>query len=69
MGRLNGEIIAGTALTFLALIFIYAGMVHPIWAVALSADFVLLAAGIGVIVLGFWTASNEKKHPHAEHHH
>lgn len=69
MGRLNGEIVSGTALAFLALIFIYAGMVNPIWAVALTADYVLLAAGIGVIAHGFWTASNEKKHPHTEHHH
>ncbi|NWG37119.1 hypothetical protein [Nitrososphaera sp.] len=69
MGRLNGEIVAGTALTFLALLFIFAGMVNPIWAVALPADYVLLAVGIGVIALGFWTASNEKKHPHVEHRH
>ncbi|HEX6068063.1 MAG TPA: hypothetical protein VFZ05_04605, partial [Nitrososphaera sp.] len=60
MGRLNGEIVAGTALTFLALIFIYAGVVNPIWAIGFPAYYVLLAVGVGVIALGFWTAKNEK---------
>ena len=69
MGRLNGEIVAGTALTFLALIFIYAGVVNPIWAIGFPAYYVLLAVGVGVIALGFWTAKNEKKHQQAEHHH
>jgi len=69
MGRLNGEIVAGAALTFLALIFIYAGVVNPIWAIGFPAYYVLLAVGVGVIALGFWTAKNEKKHPQTEHHH
>ena len=69
MGRLNGEIVSGTALTFLALLFIFAGIVNPIWAIGFPAYYVLIAVGIGVIALGFWTASNEKKHPQVEHHH
>lgn len=69
MGRLNGEIIAGISLAFLGILFIYAGMVNPIWAVGFTAYYVLLAVGIGVIALGFWTAKNEKKHPQTEHHH
>ena len=69
MGRLNGETISGISLVFLAILFIYAGMVDPVWAVGFLAYFVLLAVGLGVIALGFWTASNEKKHPQKEHSH
>jgi hypothetical protein len=67
MSRLNGEIIAGISLAFLAILFIYAGMVNPVWAVGFTAFYVLLAVGLGVIALGCWTANNERKHPHAEH--
>lgn len=69
MGRLNGEVIAGISLAFLGILFIYAGMVSPVWAVGFSAYYVLLAVGLGVIALGFWTAKNESKHPQTEHHH
>jgi hypothetical protein len=69
MGRLNGETISGISLAFMAILFIYAGMVDPIWALGFPAYYVLLAVGLGVIALGFWTASNEKKHSHTEHHH
>ena len=69
MGRLNGEIIAGISLAFLGILFIYAGIVNPVWAVAFLAYYVLVAVGIGIIALGIWTASNEKKHPPVEHHH
>jgi hypothetical protein len=70
MERLNGEIISGSALAFLAILFIYAGMVNPIWAVALPADYILLAVGIAVIGLGIWTRRNANRmrryeeHPH-----
>ena len=69
MGRLNGELVAGISLAFLAILFIYAGMVNSVWAVGFPAYYVLLAVGLGVIALGFWTAKNESKHPSAEHHH
>lgn len=68
MGRLNGEIVAGISLAFLGILFIYAGIVDSVWAVGFLAYYVLLAVGIGVIALGFWTARNEKKHFSAEHH-
>jgi putative Ca2+/H+ antiporter (TMEM165/GDT1 family) len=70
MERLNGEIISGSALAFLAILFISAGMVNPIWAVALPADYILLAVGIAVIGLGIWTRRNANRmrryeeHPH-----
>lgn len=69
MGRLNGETISGISLVFLAILFIYAGMVDAVWAVGFLAYYVLLAVGLGVIALGFWTANNEKKHPQTEHSH
>jgi hypothetical protein len=72
MERVNGEIIAGAALAFLAILFIAAAMVNPIWAVALSADYILLAVGIAVIGLGFWTRRNNNRmhgHEEEEHHH
>lgn len=68
MGGLNGEIISGSALAFLAIIFIYAGQVNPIWAVALTADYVLLAAGLAVIALGIWTRRNANRMRRYEEH-
>lgn len=61
MERLNGEIISGSALAFLAIIFIYAGQVNAIWEVALPADYVLLAAGLAVIGHGIWTRHNTNR--------
>lgn len=68
MGRINGESISGISLAFLAVLFIYAGIVHDVWAVGFPAYYVLLAVGLALIGLGFWTASNEKKNAPAEHH-
>lgn len=68
MGRINGESISGISLAFLAVLFIYAGMVNTIWAVGFLAYYVLLAVGLALIGLGIWTAGNEKKKPPAEHH-
>lgn len=69
MERLNGETIAGTAIAFLGILFIYAAQVNAVWAVALPADYVLLAIGIALIVLGRYTAiKNNRSRTHTEEH-
>jgi len=53
--RINGEVITGIALVFLASIFIWAATMNPIWATILLADYLILAIGIGFIILGVLT--------------
>ncbi|HKX80710.1 MAG TPA: carbon starvation CstA family protein [Nitrososphaera sp.] len=50
--RINGEMIAGIALVFLASLFIWAASAIPVWAIILPADYLILAIGIGFIVIG-----------------
>jgi hypothetical protein len=50
--RINGETIAGIALVFLALLFLWAGTQNPVWATILLADYLLLAIGVGFIIVG-----------------
>jgi hypothetical protein len=68
--KINGETIAGIALVFLALLFIWAAMVNPMWARILLADYIILAIGIGFIVLGVITIcrnNRSRSHPEEEH--
>jgi hypothetical protein len=70
MERLNGEIIAGAALTLLGILFVYASRVNTVWTVTIPADFILLAVGIALIALGVWTRRNTNRmHSHEEHPH
>lgn len=70
MERLNGEIIAGAALTFLGILFVFAAQLNKTWTVALPAAFILLAVGVGVIGLGVWSRRNTNRtHSHEEHPH
>ena len=55
MERINGEIIAGIAMVLLSLLFIFAAAVNPVWALILPADYLIIAIGIGLIVLGVMT--------------
>jgi len=55
MERMNGEIIAGVAMILLSLLFIYAAAVNSVWALILPADYLILAIGIGLVVLGVMT--------------
>lgn len=65
--KLNGETIAGISLVFLASLFIFAGMMNPIWAIILPADYLILAIGIGFIAIGVRaTARANRTTPHAE---
>jgi putative Ca2+/H+ antiporter (TMEM165/GDT1 family) len=52
---INGETIAGIALVILALMFILAATMNAIWARILLADYLILAIGMGFIVLGIIT--------------
>jgi hypothetical protein len=52
---INGETITGIALVFLALLFIWAATMNAVWARILLADYVILAIGVGFIVLGIIT--------------
>ncbi|HZA47507.1 MAG TPA: hypothetical protein VE521_01120 [Nitrososphaera sp.] len=49
---INGETIAGIALVLLALLFILAATMNAVWARILLADYLILAIGVGFIVLG-----------------
>jgi len=59
--RLNGETIAGIALVFMALLFIWAGTMNPAWAAILVADYLILAIGVGFIVLGAITIGRSNR--------
>ncbi|HEX2013703.1 MAG TPA: hypothetical protein VLA68_00610 [Nitrososphaera sp.] len=67
--KINGETIAGIALVFLALLFIWAGFTNPVWSVILLADYVILAIGIGFIVIGTIAIGRyNRKSSHPEEH-
>jgi hypothetical protein len=55
MVTINGETITGIALSFLAILFIYAGNVNEVWAKILLADYFILVIGIAFIVLGVYS--------------
>ena len=69
MATINGETITGIALAFLALLFIYAGLVNSVWARILLADYFILAMGIAFIVLGVLTIRKNRRSPVSEHSH
>ena len=52
---INGETITGIALAFLALLFIWAATMNAVWARILLAAYLILALGVGFIVLGVIT--------------
>ena len=59
--RLNGENIAGAAFIFFAVLFMAAGQVNAVFAVLYPADFLIVAFGVGLLVLGYRTWRNENK--------
>jgi hypothetical protein len=63
--RINGETITGIALVFLALLFIWAATMNAVWATILLADYLILAIGVGFIVLGVITTHRANR-PHSE---
>jgi hypothetical protein len=52
---INGETIAGIALAFMALLFIWLATMNAVWASVVLAAYLILAIGIGFIVLGVMT--------------
>lgn len=52
---INGETITGIALVLLALLFIWAATMNAVWARILLAAYLILAIGLGFIVLGIIT--------------
>ena len=59
--RFNGENIAGAAFLFFSALFMFAGQVNGVFAVLYPVDFMLLAFGVGLIVLGYRTWRSELK--------
>ena len=62
--RINGEVIAGIALVFLAAIFIWAATMNPVWATILLADYLILAIGMGFIAIGVVTITRSNRSSH-----
>ena len=50
--RINGETIAGIALVFMGLLFVWAGMQNAVWASIVLAAYLIIAIGIGFMVVG-----------------
>jgi hypothetical protein len=50
--RLNGETITGIALVFLGLLFVWAGMQNAVWASIVLAAYLIIAIGVGFIIVG-----------------
>ncbi len=70
MIKVNSEIIAGSAILLMGVIFIGAGMVNSTWGDILLPDFVIVALGAATLGLGIWTSNYEAKHSlHTHHHH
>ena len=65
---INGETITGIALVFLALLFIWAATMNAVWARILLADYLILAIGVGFIVLGIVTMRRVNRTPSEEGH-
>lgn len=67
--RINGETITGIALVFMALLFIWAGTQNPVWATILIADYLILAIGVGFIIVGVIAIRNTNRaKSHSSHY-
>jgi hypothetical protein len=64
--RINGETIAGIALVFMGLLFIWAGTMNPVWASIRIAAYVLVAIGAGFIAIGV-VSIRRTNHPSEKH--
>jgi uncharacterized membrane protein len=69
MERINGETIAGAALTFLGGLFMFAAQVNTTWTAVVPVALILIAVGVALIALGRYTTRKANRaHPHTEEH-
>lgn len=61
VSRLNGENIAGAAFLFFSFLLMLGGQVNAVLGLLNPADYILVAAGIGLALLGYRTYRNEMK--------
>lgn len=61
MGRINGENVAGAAFLVFSGLFLAAGMVNPVIASVRVVFYVLVAAGIALVFLGYRTYQHEQQ--------
>jgi hypothetical protein len=65
----NSEIIGGTSILILGVLFLIAGYLNPAWALIFLADYLIIALGVATLGIGVWTLRNERKNPvHTKHH-
>ena len=60
--RINGETIAGIALVFMGILFVWAGTMNPVWASIRIAAYIIMAIGAGFIAIGVITIQ-KTNHP------
>ncbi|AFU58944.1 hypothetical protein Ngar_c20120 [Candidatus Nitrososphaera gargensis Ga9.2] len=68
MIKLNGENIAGTAFLFFSALLMAAGQVNAVFGKLYPAYYILVAAGVALVFLGYRTARNETMPPAKEHY-
>lgn len=61
MGKINGENVAGAAFLFFSSLFLAASTVDPVIASVRVVFYVLVAAGIALVMLGYRTYQHEQK--------
>ena len=66
--RLNGETIAGMALVIMGILFIWAATMNAVWASIVLAAYVILAIGVGFIIVGV-VAIKRTNNPESQHSH
>jgi hypothetical protein len=60
MSKLNGENIAGAAFLFFSALLMYAGQVNAVFGKLYPAYYILVAAGVALVFLGYRTARREE---------
>jgi uncharacterized membrane protein YfcA len=57
--RFNGENIAGAAFLFFSFLFMAAGQVNAVFALVYPVDYMLVAVGVALVLLGYRTWRKE----------
>ena len=61
--RINGETITGIALVFMGLLFIWAGTQNAVWASIALAAYLIVAIGVGFIIVGVMAIRRTNRPP------